>query len=298
MNKPVLGIVVGGILGLLDGLAAPLQVPEVAPEAVGIVIGSTFKGVIVGLIAGFFARKVSSVPLGIAVGLLAGLGFAYLIASQPAATGKHYYWEIMLPGSLAGAIVGFVTQRYGRRPGVAATAALLLALLPAISTAEGVASAPSTVTPASATDGKAAFERLKALAGDWEGHVTTPDGPPARVEFRLAGNGSALVERLFPGTTHEMVSVYHLAGSDLVLTHYCAMANQPRMKLVAGGRDGDLVFDFAGGDNVDPKITTHMHGGRFSVKGVDVYEADWSIVSEGKLAGNNRFFMKRAAKSQ
>ena len=49
----------------------------------GIVIGSTFKGVIVGLIAGFFARKVSSVPLGIAVGLLAGLGFAYLIASQP-----------------------------------------------------------------------------------------------------------------------------------------------------------------------------------------------------------------------
>ena len=118
MNKPVLGIVVGGILGMLDGLAAPLQVPEIAPEAMGIVIGSTFKGVIVGLIAGFFARKVNSVPLGIAVGLLAGLGFAYLIASQPdGVTGKHYYWEIMLPGSLAGAIVGFVTQRYGRRPG-------------------------------------------------------------------------------------------------------------------------------------------------------------------------------------
>ena len=71
--------------------------------------------------------------------------------------------------------------------------------------------------------------------GDWDGHVTSPDGPPARVEFRLAGNGSALVERLFPGTDHEMVSIYHLVGSDLVLTHYCAMANQPRMKLVAGG---------------------------------------------------------------
>ena len=84
----------------------------------GIVVGSTFKGVIVGLIAGFFARKVHSLPLGIAVGLAAGLLFAYLIASQPdPTTGKHYYWEIMLPGSLAGAIVGYATQKYGRRPG-------------------------------------------------------------------------------------------------------------------------------------------------------------------------------------
>jgi hypothetical protein len=114
MNKPVLGIVAGGILGMLDGLAAPLQVPAIAPEALGIVVGSTFKGVIVGLIAGFFARKIQSVPFGILVGLLAGLGFAYLIAAQPdGLTGKHYYWEIMLPGSLAGAIVGWVTQRYG-----------------------------------------------------------------------------------------------------------------------------------------------------------------------------------------
>jgi hypothetical protein len=166
-----------------------------------------------------------------------------------------------------------------------------LALLPA-------ASPVAAQTPSTPADGKAAFERLKVLLGDWEGHVTAPDGPPARVEFRVAGNGSALVERLFPGTSHEMVSVYHLVGEDLVLTHYCAMANQPRMKLVSGGRDGDIVFDFVGGDNVDPKTTTHMHGGRFSVKGTDAYEAAWSVVSEGKPAGTNRFFMKRAAKSQ
>jgi hypothetical protein len=258
----------------------------VAPEAIRIVIGSTFKGLVVGLIAGFFARKVRSVPLGIAVGLLAGLGFAYLIASQPdGVTGKHYYWEIMLPGSLAGAIVGFVTQRYGTSR--AAVAALLLALLPAAASAQ-----------APAADGKAAFDRLKALVGDWEGHVVKPDGPSARVEFRLAASGSALVERLFPGTDHEMVSVYHLAGSDLVLTHYCAMANQPRMKLVSGGREGELVFEFTGGDNVDPKTSTFMNGGRVRLAGADGYEADWGILSQGKAAGSNRFFMKRAGKSQ
>jgi hypothetical protein len=121
MNKPVLGLIVGGVLGVFDGLSALLSAPEVAPQIVGIVIGSTLKGVIVGLIVGFFARKVRSLPLGIAVGIGVGLLFAYLVAAQPdPATGRHYYWEIMLPGSLAGAIVGYATQRYGRRPGSAA----------------------------------------------------------------------------------------------------------------------------------------------------------------------------------
>ena len=287
MNKPVLGIVVGGVLGMLDGFAAPLQVPEVRAAVVGIVIGSTFKGVIVGLIAGFFARKVRSVPLGIAVGLLAGLGLAWLVASQPSVTGKHYYWEIMLPGSLAGALLGWVTQRYGQ--GVATVAAALVLCL----SAGGLrAEAPAAADP------KAAFDRLKTLVGDWDGHVTAADGPAARVEFRLAGNGSALVERLFPGTSHEMVSIYYIVGSDLVLTHYCAMANQPRMRLVAGGKEGDLAFDFTGGDNVDPATTMHMHSGRFSVKSADAYEADWQVFGQGKPAGNNRFFMTRTAKSQ
>jgi hypothetical protein len=118
MNKPLVGLVVGGIVGAFDGLTALVSAPEVAPEITMIVVGSTFKGVVVGLIAGFFARKVNSPPLGIAVGLGAGLLFAYLIASQPdAITGKNYYWEMMLPGSLAGAIVGYATQKFGRRPG-------------------------------------------------------------------------------------------------------------------------------------------------------------------------------------
>jgi hypothetical protein len=285
MNKPVLGIVVGGVLGALDGLTALVSAPEVAPQIAGIVVGSTFKGVLVGVIAGFFARKVNSLALGIAVGLVVGMFFAWLIASQPdPTTGKHYYWEIMLPGTLAGAIVGYATQKFGRHPGAAA-AALLLAFSVVPALAQGAA----------APDAKAAFDRLKTLVGDWEGHVTTKDGPAARVEFRLAGNGSALVERLFPGTDHEMLTVFHMSGSDLVLTHYCAMANQPRMKLVRGGREGELVFDFAEGDNIDPKTTMHMHGGRFTLQDKDSYEADWQVVGEGKPMGNNRFFMKRAS---
>ena len=65
---------------------------------------------------GFFARKVGSVPLGIVFGLIVGLGLSYAVATMPDAYGKHYYWQIMLPGAVLGAIVGFATQKYGRAP--------------------------------------------------------------------------------------------------------------------------------------------------------------------------------------
>ena len=39
--------------------------------------------------------------------------FAFLIAAMPTPDGKHYYWEIILPGSVLGLIVGYATQKYG-----------------------------------------------------------------------------------------------------------------------------------------------------------------------------------------
>jgi hypothetical protein len=115
MSKPVFGLLLGAVLGVFDGLTAWFT-PEVRSEMVGIVIGSTFKGLIAGLCAGFFARKVNSVPLGVLFGLAVGMFLAYLVAAMPSATGKHYYFEIMLPGSIFGAVVGFATQKYGRTP--------------------------------------------------------------------------------------------------------------------------------------------------------------------------------------
>jgi hypothetical protein len=68
------------------------------------------------VIAGFFATRLRSLPIGIAIGLAAGLLLSYAVAAMPNPDGSHYYWEIMLPGSVLGAIVGFATQRYGRAP--------------------------------------------------------------------------------------------------------------------------------------------------------------------------------------
>ncbi len=115
MTKPVLGIVLGGVLGILDGLTAPLSAPETLPQLPAIVAGSTVKGIVAGILIGLFARKVRSAPACILFGLLVGGALAALIT-----IGGPYFWEIVIPGSIVGLLVGFATQRFGTAPRTAA----------------------------------------------------------------------------------------------------------------------------------------------------------------------------------
>jgi hypothetical protein len=171
----------------------------------------------------------------------------------------------------------------------ALSGAALLALV--LNAAPEPEPAPAAGTPLEA---KAAFAELKTLAGRWQGSVTKPDGPAATVTYDVSGNGTAVLERLFPGTNHEMMSVYYMDGPDLVLTHYCAMGNQPRMKLVkATSNPTTLTFDFTGGTNLDPAQDTHVHGGEVRILGADTMEADWAMFSQGKPAGTNKLFLTR-----
>jgi hypothetical protein len=112
MNKIVVGLVFGAILGVVDGATAWFT-PEARAGIVGILIGSSIKGMIVGVFSGWFARKVHSTLWGIVFGASLGLLLAYGIAALPQPNGHHYYLEIMLPGFVVGAIIGFLTQRIG-----------------------------------------------------------------------------------------------------------------------------------------------------------------------------------------
>ena len=114
MNKIVAGLLFGLILGVLDGATAWFY-PETRGFLGGILVGSSIKGMLVGLLAGWFAQKVQSTVWGVVVGSALGLLFSYAVAAMQ----KDHYLEIMLPGFLVGAIVGFLTQRAGRpRPAV------------------------------------------------------------------------------------------------------------------------------------------------------------------------------------
>lgn len=114
MKKPVLGLLLGAVLGAFDGLTALISAPETAPQIVGIVIGSTIKGLIVGALVGWYASRVHSLGKGVLVGLVVSAFFAFLIAAMPNPDGSHYWLEIMIPGAIVGAIVGYATQTFGR----------------------------------------------------------------------------------------------------------------------------------------------------------------------------------------
>ena len=123
MSKPVLGVMLGAALGALDGASAWFSA-DARPIIVTIIVGSTIKGVITGLLAGLIARWRRSIMLGVVAGLVIGFALSHVAAiGQPG-----HYAEIVLPGMLLGAIVGFVTQRYPRAAIATASLALVMAL--------------------------------------------------------------------------------------------------------------------------------------------------------------------------
>jgi hypothetical protein len=156
------------------------------------------------------------------------------------------------------------------------------AILGALVLSAGAALAATTPTaPGKPTS--ASLERFKALAGDW---VAAEDGDMVKkgdlvARYAVTASGSAVVETVFPGSEHEMVTVYHADGPDLVLTHYCMEGNQPRMR--ARGAQGSR-FDFAydGGTHIDPKRDRHMHSASFDLVGGDEIRSEWSELAEGK----------------
>ena len=113
MNKPLLGLLLGAVLGAFDGFTA-LLTPSAAPQIVEIVSGSTVKGLVVGGLIGWYALRVQSMVKGVLLGFVVAAFFAFLIAAMPQPDGSHYWFEIMLPGSVVGLIVGYATQQFGR----------------------------------------------------------------------------------------------------------------------------------------------------------------------------------------
>ena len=114
MSKPLFGLILGGILGVFDGLTAWFT-PSVRDQLFTIVLGSTVKGLIAGLAIGYFSKKVDNLAYGVVAGLAIGLLLAWGVAAMPSESGQHYYFEIMLPGAIVGAIVGYATQKYRAR---------------------------------------------------------------------------------------------------------------------------------------------------------------------------------------
>ncbi len=129
--------------------------------------------------------------------------------------------------------------------------------------------------PNTAIDTRAAFTRLKTLVGEWE--ADTKMGK-ARLSYELIAADTALVEREDIGKMHTMLTVYHLDGGRLLLTHYCMAGNQPRMEARSFNPEtGELDAT-----NL-PAGAGHMHNATLHLVDKDHFSSSWEFYENGRL---------------
>lgn len=133
--------------------------------------------------------------------------------------------------------------------------------------------------------------RMRTMVGDWyRTDAAASDGPV--MQYSIAANGSAVVERLFPGEEKEMVTMYFVDGDRLKLTHYCALGNQPTM--VARASEGDRIdFEFVGVSNLASKNSAHMHEHEIEFLGENRVDATWILWKDDQEAERRLFPVER-----
>ena len=134
---------------------------------------------------------------------------------------------------------------------------------------------------------------LSNLVGDWKG--TGPDGKAVTVSYKLTSHGSTLVETIQPEAGPVMTTMYHQSGKSFMMTHYCALNNQPRMKTKAY-KPGDktMAFSFVDVNNVkDPKKDMHMHQLTLEFPDQDHLTQRWVSMKDGKSMPPHVFTLER-----
>jgi len=138
----------------------------------------------------------------------------------------------------------------------------------------------STTAVSAQTDAKKSFDQLKSLAGAWEG--TNSQGEPVRVAYRMTAGGSALMSEI-NGHGQDMISMIHFDGPNrLLLTHYCAAGNQPRMQ-AGGSPDGKTItFSFLDSTNLDSPQSGHMDHVVIAMLDANHHTEEWNFADHGK----------------
>jgi hypothetical protein len=129
-------------------------------------------------------------------------------------------------------------------------------------------------------DTAAAFAKLKSLTGVWEAKV---DGKTARLTYELTGAGTTLIETEGGDAHPGMMTMYHLNGSRLMLTHYCMAGNQPRMQAKSyDAKTGELQFRFLDATNLKTPNDGHMHNATIRIIDHDHLVSEWEFYENGK----------------
>jgi hypothetical protein len=134
---------------------------------------------------------------------------------------------------------------------------------------------PFAPPPAAAVATDDDLARFRGLEGEWDADLDGDGTADTIVSFATTANGSAVIERQFRGEPYEMVSVYHLDGDRLMLTHYCAATNQPRM-IAVEVEDDVIGFDLLDITNLASPEAMHIHSARIEFIDDDHVRSTWT----------------------
>jgi hypothetical protein len=124
------------------------------------------------------------------------------------------------------------------------------------------------------------FDRMKTLAGEWEGKNN--QGQTLRVSFRETAGGSALLSEIHGQGPENMISMIHLDGDRLLMTHYCGAGNQPRMTATLAPDGKGVMFDFIDATNLASADAGHMNHVVFAMPDADHHTEEWTFLDHGK----------------
>lgn len=159
---------------------------------------------------------------------------------------------------------------------------LMVGVLVFASMATGGEPAPGGGEPKAVPPAAAAFERFKSLEGTWRGKSTK--GWEERVVYKTIAAGSCVMETSFDAHPNEMmVTMVHLDGGRLLLTHYCVAKNQPRLMATDFGTDGGTItFTYLDGTGMENgRDTGHMDKVVFVFKNADEFTSRWTWYENG-----------------
>ncbi|MGA2005622.1 MAG: hypothetical protein ABSG70_19740 [Terriglobales bacterium] len=128
------------------------------------------------------------------------------------------------------------------------------------------------------TDAHKSFDLLKGMEGKWVGKNSK--GEPLEVTFRMTAGGSALMSEIHGHGPENMITMFHMDGDRLIMTHYCGAGNQPRMKVVAVDPKS-VSFEFFDGTNIAPG-DGHMQHVTFTTPDADHHTEEWVFADKGK----------------
>ncbi|HXU82637.1 MAG TPA: hypothetical protein VN914_14645 [Polyangia bacterium] len=168
---------------------------------------------------------------------------------------------------------------------------ILIALSLTLAATAPVNAGPDHAMPAKAVPKE--LETLKKLVGTWQGQAKTGSREvPVTIVYESTAGGTAVLERLFPGTPHEMTSVYTAEGDKVVMTHYCALGNHPKMTLKKADARS-LAFEMAGTDGLRSASEPHMHAMTVSFVDGDHIREVWTSYDNGAKKEDKAFELAR-----